>query len=525
MGKTAIIIGAGPAGLTAAYELLERTDITPVVLEKSGEVGGISQTVHYKGNRMDIGGHRFFTKVGRVLAWWLSIVPLEKGAIAPDGTVSTGPDPEREDLVMLVRTRMSRILFLGQLFDYPISLTPATLRKLGIAKAFRMGLSYLKSLLFPIREVKNIEQLMINRFGFELYSTFFKSYTEKVWGAPPDQIGAEWGEQRLKDMSIGKAIINALLRSFRRKSDLRQKNTSTSLIERFLYPKYGPGQMWEEVARIVGEKGGKVCLGQRVAALHAAPANREIGAPGGNQIASVTVVDESSGETRILEGDYFFSTMPVKELIAALDCPAPDDVRRIANALLYRDFMAAGVLTKKLKIKNDTNISTPNGVIPDTWIYIQEPNVKLGRLQIFNNWNRYMVKDPDNTVWLSLEYFCNEGDNLWNMEDGAFLTFAVDELAKIGIIDKVDVLDRFVLRMKKTYPAYIGTYGEFDVVRRYTDSFENLFLIGRNGMHRYNNQDHSMLTAMTAVDNIIAGIADKSNIWDVNTEQKYNEET
>jgi len=514
MGKTAIIIGSGPAGLTAAYELLDRTDITPVVLEMSGQIGGISQTVHYKGNRMDIGGHRFFTKADRVMAWWLRIMPLEKGAIAPDGRVSSGPDPEREDRVMLVRPRISRISYLGKLFDYPISLTPATLRKLGLIKTFRLGLSYFKSLLLPIRDVQNLEQLMINRFGLELYSTFFRSYTEKVWGAPPDQIGAEWGEQRLKDMSIGKAVINALFRRFRLKSDLRQKGTSTSLIERFLYPKYGPGQMWEEVARIVTEKGGRVCLNQRVTGFHVE----------GNRIASVTVVDESSGEIQTFEGDYFFSTMPVKELIAALDCPVPEDVHRIANALLYRDFMAAGVLVKKLKIKNDTNIPTPNDLIPDTWIYIQEPDVQLGRVQIFNNWNRYMVKDPDNTVWLSLEYFCNEGDDLWNMEDDAFRAFAVDELAKINIIEKADVLDGFVIRVKKTYPAYIGTYGEFDVVRRYTDSFENLYLIGRNGMHRYNNQDHSMLTAMTAVDNIVAGIADRGSIWDVNTEQKYHEQ-
>ena len=502
MEDTAIIIGAGPAGLTAAYELVHRTGIKPIVLEMSGQVGGISRTVVCKGNRIDLGGHRFFTKSDRVLRWWLNILPLERSKDAPDG-----PDPELEDRVMLVRKRTSRIYFLRSFFEYPIELTPATLWKLGPIKAVRIGLSYLRSVAFPIRDVHNIEQLMINRFGRELYNTFFKSYTEKVWGVPCDQISADWGLQRIKDLSIAKALLHFVTGPFKRGAGVRQEGASTSLIEQFMYPKYGPGQLWEETARIVEEKGGEVRLHQRVTGLRTE----------GRRVVGVTAVDERTGLSSDLRADYVFSTMPVKELVGVLDCPLPDDVRRVAEGLLYRDFMTVGLLVRKLKIGS-------GGRIPDTWIYIQEQEVRLGRLQVFNNWSRYMVKDPDNTLWVGLEYFCNEGDDLWNQPDAEFLRFAVRELAAIDIVDESDVIDGVVLRMKKTYPAYVGTYEQFPVVRAFLDPFESLFLIGRNGMHRYNNQDHSMLTAMTAVDNILNGVASKDNIWAVNTEQEYHEE-
>ncbi len=501
MGKTAIVIGAGPAGITAAYELAHRTDIKPIVLEASGDIGGISKTVEYKGNRIDVGGHRFFTKSARALEWWLKLLPLE--------TLPGGPDPERDDRVMLVRKRISRIYFLRKFFDYPVTLTPETLFKLGLFKSFKIGLSYLRSAFFPIRDVRNIEQLMINRFGRELYDTFFKSYTEKVWGVPCDQISADWGLQRIKDLSVAKAILHFLVAPFRRSASIRQEDTSTSLIEYFMYPKLGPGQMWNEAAKAMVAKGGEVRLGQHVTGVRTS----------GTRVTGVVVKDEATGEETYIEADYVFSTMPVRELIAGMEAPVPVDVRRVAEGLQYRDFIEVGLLVRKLNLPDAVG-----GTIPDTWIYVQEPEVRLGRMQLFNNWSRHMVHDPDHTLWLGLEYFCSEGDDLWRKPDAEFLEFAQRELASIDIIDTADVLDGVVLRMKKTYPAYVGTYEQFDIVRAFLDGFENLFPIGRNGMHRYNNQDHSMLTAMTAVDNIVAGIATKDNIWAVNTEQEYHEE-
>jgi len=498
--RTAIIIGAGPAGLTAAYELARRTDITPIILEQDDAIGGISRTGEYKGNRIDFGGHRFFTKSDRVLDWWLAMFPLEAQPGKP------GPNPDETDNVMLVRKRISRIYYLRKFFNYPVSLSAETLGNLGFTKSMRIGLSYLHSVLFPIREVENIEQLMINRFGRELYDTFFKSYTEKVWGVPPHQISADWGVQRIKDLSVSRAVLHYLREQLFPTSDIRQKSTSTSLIEQFMYPKFGPGQMWEETARRVVELGGELRRGQCVTGLHME----------GRRVAGVEVRDGATGALSRLTGDFYFSTMPVKELVAAVDTGPSEEVRRIASQLQYRDFMTIGLLLSELKIGN-------GGAIPDTWFYIQESDVKVGRLQVYNNWSQYMVRDPRNTVWTGLDYYCNEGDPLWRMPDPEMLQFAIDEVDRIGLVDRRAVLDGAVLRMKKTYPAYIGAYSEFATVRAWLDSIENLFCIGRNGMHHYNNQDHSMLTAMTAVDNILAGVPYRDNLWAVNTEQEYHE--
>ncbi|MEW5801435.1 MAG: NAD(P)/FAD-dependent oxidoreductase [bacterium] len=532
--KTAVIIGAGPAGLTAAYELLEKTDIKPVVYEMTGDIGGISKTVNYKGQRIDIGGHRFFSKSDRVMQWWQSILPLQ-GAPAKDDRIlgrnmhlsqaGNAPaavgapetvdalDPEKVDRVMLIRGRVSRIFFLKKFFDYPLSLNVNTFSNLGFLPIIKIGLSYLKVQLLPIRNEQSLEDFFINRFGKELYRTFFKDYTEKVWGVPCHHIHAAWGAQRIKGLSITKSILHAVKNIVVKDDSLTQKNTETSLIGQFMYPKLGPGQMWEEVARIVKERGGECHLGHKVAGLI-----RQ-----GNKIVSVEVKDETTGKTISRQGDYFFSTMPVKELIESLDGHVPEQVRQVAQGLVYRDFITVGLLLHKLKIKNKTSIKTVNDLIPDNWIYIQEREVKLGRLQIFNNWSPYMVKD-ENKVWVGLEYFCNEGDELWSKPDPDLARFAIEELARIDIIDKGDVLDSVVIRMPKTYPAYFGTYDRFQVIRNFVDDFDNLFLIGRNGMHRYNNQDHSMLTAMVAVENIKAGVCGKENIWAINTEEDYHEE-
>ncbi|HEY9856423.1 MAG TPA: NAD(P)/FAD-dependent oxidoreductase [Stenomitos sp.] len=522
---TAIIIGAGPAGLTAAYELLERSDYRPIVLEMSSMVGGISRTENYKGNRIDIGGHRFFSKSDRVMGWWLNLMPLQsrpgqavrEEIIAYQNKTRTLPgatferDPETTDQVMLLRSRKSRIYFLRKFFAYPVQLTPDTLLKLGAVRTVKIGLSYLKSTLFPIRSETNLEQFFINRFGRELYHTFFKAYTEKVWGAACQDISSEWGAQRIKGLSVRTAIVHFLKQVFgTRQAGLAQKDTETSLIEQFLYPKYGPGQMWEEVAERVRHMGGEVRHGYRVSRL----------LTDGKRLTGVEAIHAETGETVHLEGDAVFSTMPVRDLVQALATEVPSEVKAISDALQYRDFITVGLLVNQLKVKEQT----PQGqqLIRDNWIYIQEPDVQVGRMQIFNNWSPYMVADPSK-VWIGLEYFCNETDELWHLSDEAMKRLVIDELAKIAILEPAEVVDAVVIRVPKAYPGYFGSYEHFGRVREYLDGFSNLFLIGRNGMHRYNNQDHSMLTAMAAVDCLIEGTTDKARIWDINTEEEYHE--
>ena len=521
--KRAIIIGAGPAGLTAAYELLTRAGIQPIVLEKSEDMGGLSKTVEYKGNRIDIGGHRFFSKSDRVMKWWLEMMPLEAGAggatiqyhrmQATVGGNNAPADPRQPDRIMLLRNRTSRIYFLRKLFEYPIRLNKSTLIKLGPLRTLRIGISYVKSALFPLKREDTLEEFFINRFGKELYHTFFKSYTEKVWGVPCNKIDAAWGAQRIKGLSLSKTLLHAAKKFLTpaKKDDIAQKGTETSLIENFLYPKFGPGQMWTETACKVRQLGGVIRTSQRVDGV----------LTDGNRVTAIRTTDLRTGRSELLEGDYFFSTMPVKNLIGGMEPAPPANVREVAAGLIYRDFITVGLLVSRLKLKENRQ----NGrLIRDNWIYVQEPDVLVGRLQIFNNWSPYLVADPDK-VWLGLEYFCNEGDELWNMADAGLMKLGREELDRIGIIDQADVLDGTVLRMEKTYPAYFGAYDRFDEIRQFVDGIENLFLLGRNGMHRYNNQDHSMLTAMVAVDNILAGETSKDNLWEINTEQEYHEES
>ncbi len=520
--KKAIIIGAGPAGLTAAYELLKFTDIKPIIFEMSSDIGGISKTVSYKGNRIDIGGHRFFSKSGRVMDWWQNIMPLQ-GKPAYDDIIlkrklpipveNSENDPEKKDRVMLIRSRLSRIFFLRSFFDYPISLKLKTFKNLGIVRIAKIGISFVWINLKPIKDEKNLEDFLINRFGTELYNTFFKDYTEKVWGVPCEEIPADWGSQRIKGLSITKTLIHAVKTIFASDKSIDQKNTETSLIEQFLYPKLGPGQLWEEVARLVKKNGGEIHMQHEAVGIEVTS----------KSIKLLTVRNHNNGEEITQQCDYLFSTMPIKDLIGRMTpTEVPDKVKNIANGLVYRDFITVGLLLKKLQITNDTKNKTLNNIVPDNWIYIQESDVKIGRLQIFNNWSPYMVADRDN-VWIGLEYFCQEGDELWSKPDPKFIEFAIDELEKIDIISKKDVIDSTILRVPKTYPAYFGTYDQFDELRAFTDGLENLFMIGRNGMHRYNNADHSMLTAMVAVENIQQGITTKRNIWEVNTEQEYHE--
>jgi len=519
MRKTVAIVGAGPAGLTAAYELLARTDALPIVIEQSDLVGGISRTEKFEGNRIDIGGHRFFSKSDRVMKWWLDRMPMQKtveknfaihyqGGTRSVEAAGDGPDPDQDDRVMLVRSRKSRIYWRRRLFDYPLSLSPDTVRKMGLWRLSKSGLSYARSMAFPIRPETTLEHFIINRFGRELYETFFKAYTEKVWGVPCEAIPADWGAQRIKGLSITKAIHHAMTR-MRNATDIAQKNVETSLIERFLYPKYGPGQMWEIVADEIRAKGGQILHGMRVERLAAS----------NGCIQEVCARDVKTGEELRLKPDHVISSMPIRELIAALGDHAPDSCRSIADGLMYRDFFTVGLLARKLKLVDEKT----GGPLRDTWIYIQEPDVQIGRLQLFGNWSPYMVADPSKT-WLGLEYFCNETDEIWSRSDDELVQLGRCELDTIGIVDAADFLDGCVIRMKKTYPAYFGAYARFGELRSYLDTVANLFCVGRNGQHRYNNQDHSMLTAMLAVDHIAGADVDKTGLWDVNTEQEYHEE-
>lgn len=526
--KTALIIGAGPAGLTAALELLKKTGIKPIILESSGDIGGISKTVSHNGNHMDIGGHRFFSKSDWVMQWWQDILPIEPTEDAGNTVeiayqkkkriVGLGKDalaPASPDERMLIRSRLSRIYFLRKFFDYPIKLNLQTIYNLGAARLLRIAASYFYICLFPRKPERNLEDFIVNRFGRELYLTFFKDYTEKVWGVPCEKISPEWGAQRIKGLSIGKALLHAAKKVFTSHiGGVHQKGTQTSLIERFLYPKFGPGQMWQEVAKKVTNGGdGEIHFHHCVTGI----------ALESGRIVSVSGVNQDTGESFCFPCDYLFSTMPVRDLIAGISPAPPMEALRVAKGLQYRDFLTVGLLVKKMKPHHHTQSSSSNNLPPDNWIYIQEKDVRLGRLQVFNNWSPYLVKDPS-TVWLGLEYFCNVGDDLWQMADGDLIQLGAAELAKIDLIDSEDAMDGIVVRMPKAYPAYFGTYDEFNLVKDYVDSIENLFLIGRNGMHRYNNQDHSMLTAKLAVENIVNDVKSKGNIWDVNIDDEYHEE-
>ncbi len=523
--KIAVIAGAGPAGLTAALELLRRSDITPIVFEADAQVGGISKTVEYRGNRMDLGGHRFFSKSDWVMRWWQEILPLaeaQKPSLSPLRVHYQGQsrdltpealDPSSPEAVMLVRRRLSRIYYRRRFFDYPLSLNARTFENLGLIEALRIGLSYGRAHFKSRSPEITLEDFLINRFGCRLYETFFKSYTEKVWGVPCGEISAEWGAQRIKGLSVTKALAHALTAPFRNSADTAQKRSETSLIERFLYPKFGPGQMWEEVARRVRERGGQIYLRHRIVGVE-----RD-----GAEVMAVNVLDEATGSVQRVPCGHFISTMPVRDLITFL---RPEDSRysRIADGLPYRDFVTVGLLLRRMKSRSDRrDARQSNGMPPDNWIYIQEPDVKIGRLQVFNNWSPALVADPA-TIWLGLEYFCREGDELWSMDNGRFIDFAAAELETIGLIDRRDVIDGTLVRVPKAYPAYFGTYGEFDTLRGYLDRFSNLYPVGRNGMHRYNNQDHSMLAASSAINSIVNGGNGKQEIWRINAEDDYHEE-
>lgn len=501
------IIGAGPAGLSAAYSLCKKGK-KPVVFEESSYIGGISRTHCHKGNLIDLGGHRFFTKNQEVMNLWLEIMPLQ-GKPAKDDILlkrkvriaEGGPDPETQNEVMLKRRRISRIYFLRKFFDYPISVKLQTFSNMGFLRTFKAGIGYIKALLFKRKE-NSLKDFYINRFGEPLYKMFFENYTQKVWGVSPEAISPSWGAQRVKGLSILKIFKTIFLKFLN-----NDKNIETSLIEEFYYPKKGPGQLYEAMAAKIEEMGGKILLNTKVSAIEIKD----------NRIVSLTAGGKQ------YSADAVFSSMPVKNLVASFYGDNPSEkIKDIASKLPYRDYITVGLLVNKLKIKNNTKIKTLNDLIPDCWLYIQEPQVHLGRLQIFNNWSPYMISDL-NKVWIGLEYFASEGDSLWQKNEKDFVQMAVKEVAQIGLIYEEDVLDSICLKVKKAYPAYFGAYENFSTVRDYLDSFENLYCIGRNGQHRYNNMDHSILTGLKAAEVCCDKKLSKDIIWAVNTESEYHE--
>ena len=506
-----VIVGAGPAGLTAALELQAAGQHNITVLETDAQVGGISRTVAHHGNRIDIGGHRFFSKSDWVMDWWRTLLPVAESddpqaarELRYQGASAEAPAAtarESDHDVLLVRSRLSRIYFNKQFFDYPLKLNPDTLFKLGAWKTFTFGLSYVWAKLHPRKPENSLEDFLVNRFGRKLYRQFFKEYTEKVWGVPCGEISAAWGAQRIKSLSIVKAITHALKKAF----GLGDKAEQTSLIESFLYPKFGPGQMWETAAQKFTAQGGTLLMQSRVVGIDMTD----------GRVTGVRYRD-GEGNSHALSCTQLLSTMPISELVQAAGEGFAPDARRIASQLSYRDFITVGLLYPRSAIPRQ---------LDDNWIYIQEPGVNVGRVQVFNNWSPYMVADAANTVWMGLEFFCRDTDQLWAMPDAEMKRLAQDEMRKIGLVTAADALDAVVLRVPKAYPGYFGeAYEKFEQLQAALDAVPNLFLIGRNGMHRYNNQDHSMLTAKEAARQIAAGTVDKAAIWGINVDDEYHEE-
>ncbi|MBN2407688.1 MAG: NAD(P)/FAD-dependent oxidoreductase [Elusimicrobia bacterium] len=515
-GEKAIIAGAGPAGLSFAYELLRKTGVMPIIYEKENMVGGLSRTFAFKGNMLDIGPHRFFSKYDKITQWWLDIMPIERNS-SPGGSFparnrpAAGAFPESgRKSAMMMLDRSSSIYFLGKFIDYPISVSRKTVRALGVSRSLDIICSYILARILPPKKDGTLESFFINRFGKKLYLMFFKDYTSKIWGVPCGEIDSQWGFQRVRGLSLARSVIDAMKNRLFRGGERHSGKTETSLIRRFMYPGLGSGSFWEETARMVTEKGGRIHLNHAVTGLKEK----------NGRITQAEVKDLSTGETFTVNGDYFVSSMPVAELLAGFDGPPPE-VEGVAKGLRYRSMVLAGVLIDRKSIGSAAR--GKNGrLVRDSWIYIQDSSLKLCRIQVYNNWSPHMLKNSED-VWLGLEYLCDEGDSLWKTDDRDMLELASDELKKVGFIKKDGVVEGKVFRIKKAYPCYFGSYSQFYKIRGFTDSFENLFLIGRNGMHRYNNQDHAVMTAIAAAENIAGGIKDKKNIWSVNAEQEYHE--
>lgn len=518
--KKVVIIGAGPAGLTAAYSLLKNSkDYEVIILEQDNIVGGISKTLKFNGYKIDTGIHRFFTKNDQVEKIWEELLPIQSKPAFDDILLNKqkdfpkkGSNPEKDEKSMLIKERITRIFYGRKFYDYPVNLNMTTIKNMGFFTLIKAGGSYLKACIIKKPET-SLENFYINRFGKVLYSMFFESYTEKVWGIHPSKISADWGAQRVKGVSISAVIKDMFKKIFHKKNN---HNTETSLIEQFIYPKLGSGQVYEEMAKEIEKMGGKIIMNAQVVDIEI---NKQ-------QVEKITYTQKKKKYD--LDTDICISSMPIKDLINSFSKEkAPKKITDISTNLPYREFMSVGLVVDQLKLKNTTKVKTFMDMIPDSWIYVQEPDVKMGRLQVFNNWSAYLFRDREeiqSKALISLEYFCSENDKYWNMSDEEFIKFAEEEAIKIGLINPDSVEESIRIKIPKAYPAYFGVYDQIDQVIDYLNQIDNLYCIGRNGQHRYNNMDHSMLTGIKTAEHILNPKTDKKEIWDVNTEQEYHEE-
>ena len=509
-----VIIGAGPAGLACGYKLLKNNkNITVTIIDESSQVGGISKTIKYHNNKMDLGGHRFFTKNEEVKKFWLELLPLQTEPAYDDIILEAKKDfskgrkkydPEKKDKIMLLRNRISRIYYNKKFFDYPVNFNMKTIKSMGIINSFKCGFSYLKTIFVKKKEI-NLENFYINRFGYHLYSMFFKDYTTKLWGRTPKEIDASWGSQRVKGISVHKVLIDYIKRIFK----VKDKKKETSLIESFYYPKNGPGELYEVLASKIEELGGKIILNSRVEIIN----NKN------SEIKSISYRQDKIKKE--IDCDMLISSMPIKDLVNGMR-KVPKRIKDISNNLPYRDFIIVGVLLPKLDIPKDKKIKTIHGSVGDNWIYIQDKDVKVGRIQVFNNWSPYLVNKPKDNIWLGLEYFCNENDNFWNLSDNKIKELAYQELKKMNI-SLSKPIDSCVVRVKKAYPAYFDSYDNINSIYKYLEKYQNLYCIGRNGTHSYNNMDHSIVSGFICADMIKNKDHDLIKLWKVNTDSTYQE--
>ena len=491
--QIALILGAGPAGLAAAYELIvSNSNIKPIIIEKNSTVGGLSRTVYKDNSGVDIGGHRLHTNNPYIKSIWERFLTLQNSPSVDDiitkrqcNYPKNGKNPEVEDDVMLIRKRFSSIIYNSNFFPYPIKLSFDTFKKLGFKTSFLAGLSYLKSIFFKRKE-NTLEDFMINRFGEVLYGIFFKDYTKKVWGKDASELSSEWGHQRIRKLSLFKTVLNAILTKF---SFLRFKK-ETSLIDEFYYPKFGCSQLWDLMAKFIIENGGEIILNSKFDSFNCFD-NKIIGVKYKNQY---NLLDE-------IFVNYVISTIPIKDLIKGID--APYDIKQEALNLPYRDYVLVSFYTNNFNLKNSTNYKTVNNITPDCWIYLQERDAITARIQIMNNWSPYLVSDFQNKYLISLEYFTNENEDFWNKTEEEIILIAQREAQKYNLFNKDDVLKSFVIKEKCAYPSYFGSYKNIDKIRDYLSKTKNLFLSGRNGKHQYNNMDEAMFCGINVAREIV----------------------
>ena len=492
--KIALILGAGPAGLALAYELIElKTGIIPIIVDKLPNVGGLSRTVYFDGLGVDIGGHRLYTNNSYIQSIWDKFLPHQNAPSIDDILASRevnypnqGLDPEKNEDVMLIRKRFSSIIHNHLFFDYPIKLNLETLSKLGFKTSFKAGLSYIKSI-FQKREEKTLEDFFINRFGYELYSIFFKDYTKKVWGKGADELSNEWGKERIRKLSLFKTILNAILLNIK----FLNFKKETSLIDEFYYPKYGCSQLWNLMADYIQNNGGKFYLNSEFVDFETKD----------KTIINVKIKDKNNN-IKTLNANYFISSIPISELIKGLD--APYDIKQNAINLPYRDYILTGFYPDDFNLENTTTYKTINNKAPQCWFYLQEKDATAARIQVMNNWSPYLVGNCKKNYLISLEYFTNENEKLWQMQDDEIIELSKNECEKYNLFKKENILKTIVVREKKAYPSYFGTYKNIDKIKDFLSTYENLYIIGRNGQHKYNNMDEAMLNGIEAARKIKA---------------------